>query len=305
MFDTIIVGVDGSDGGRDALALADTLQRAFGSAIIGVTAYPSYDFPRRAEHETVVERDATAYLREEVRRAGVGARTVAIPDGSPARALHDVAEREHADLIVVGSDHGTPIGHVLVGDVTSSTLYGSPVAVAVAPRGLASRDRTLASVGVGYDGFPESMHALELGRRIADAAHAQLEVIAVTPPPVALGPWASQTVRMDDSEYAELEQTMALAQNAAAGSPRATAHVMVGAVAVELARRSGKLDLLVVGSRGYGPMRRLLLGSTSSRLVHTALCPIIVLPRGARTETAPEPAMAGASSWRIRPDQLP
>src|SRR5690349_20055122 len=71
MFDTIVVGVDGADGGRDALALADTLRRAFGSAVVAVTAYPAYQFPRSAVHDTVVERDATAFLRAVVRRAGV------------------------------------------------------------------------------------------------------------------------------------------------------------------------------------------------------------------------------------------
>ena len=47
-----------------------------------------------------------------------------------------------------------------------------------------------------------------------------------------------------------------------------------------LAAASGDLDLLVCGSRGYGPVRRVLLGSVSRRLSHEARCPLIVLPRG-------------------------
>ncbi len=39
------------------------------------------------------------------------------------------------------------------------------------------------------------------------------------------------------------------------------------------------VDLLVAGSRGYGPMTRLLLGSVSSRLVAIAPCPVLVVPR--------------------------
>jgi nucleotide-binding universal stress UspA family protein len=42
-------------------------------------------------------------------------------------------------------------------------------------------------------------------------------------------------------------------------------------------------DLLVVGSRGQGPLRRALFGSVSSVLVREALCPVLVFPRGART----------------------
>ena len=55
--------------------------------------------------------------------------------------------------------------------------------------------------------------------------------------------------------------------------------------------------LLVVGSRGYGPLRRVLLGSVSTELVRSAPCPLIVTPRGMHdtAETAPN-AKVGAAS---------
>jgi nucleotide-binding universal stress UspA family protein len=62
----------------------------------------------------------------------------------------------------------------------------------------------------------------------------------------------------------------------------------------ELVRRSGDLDLLVVGSRSHGPMRRLLLGSTSRRVVRDAKCPVLVLPRGAHAPDAGESATVAA-----------
>ena len=39
------------------------------------------------------------------------------------------------------------------------------------------------------------------------------------------------------------------------------------------------IDLLVMGSRGYGPLRSVLLGSTSSMMIRAARCPVIVVPR--------------------------
>jgi hypothetical protein len=45
---------------------------------------------------------------------------------------------------------------------------------------------------------------------------------------------------------------------------------------------SAPLDLLIVGSRGYGPMGRLIHGSTSQQLAHSACCPLLVLTRAAR-----------------------
>jgi nucleotide-binding universal stress UspA family protein len=54
-----------------------------------------------------------------------------------------------------------------------------------------------------------------------------------------------------------------------------------GDPARELVEASRQADLLVAGSRGYGPVRRLLLGSVSTLLVRQADCPLLVLPRSA------------------------
>jgi nucleotide-binding universal stress UspA family protein len=56
-------------------------------------------------------------------------------------------------------------------------------------------------------------------------------------------------------------------------------HVASGHPGEELAAFSHELDLLTVGSRGYGPLRRMMLGSTSQQLSRTARCPLLVLPR--------------------------
>jgi len=47
-----------------------------------------------------------------------------------------------------------------------------------------------------------------------------------------------------------------------------------------LAAVSEDADLLLLGSRGYGPRRAVLLGGVSGRVVRTAACPVIVVPRG-------------------------
>jgi nucleotide-binding universal stress UspA family protein len=58
--------------------------------------------------------------------------------------------------------------------------------------------------------------------------------------------------------------------------------VLEGAPLDHLAEQSRELDLLVVGSRGYGPLRRVLLGGVSGALLQTAACPVVVVPRRAR-----------------------
>ena len=53
-----------------------------------------------------------------------------------------------------------------------------------------------------------------------------------------------------------------------------------------LAERSADLDLLFIGSRGYGPLRAVLTGGTSGAVTRTAQCPVIVLPRGVEAPLA-------------------
>jgi hypothetical protein len=50
---------------------------------------------------------------------------------------------------------------------------------------------------------------------------------------------------------------------------------------------SSHLDLLVMGSRGYGPRLGALLGSVSRRVTWNARCPVLVVPRGSTSWLAP------------------
>ena len=56
--------------------------------------------------------------------------------------------------------------------------------------------------------------------------------------------------------------------------------VIMGSPERELAQQSEHVDLVMVGSRGYGPHRAVLLGSVSGQLVRDASCPVLVVPRG-------------------------
>ncbi len=61
------------------------------------------------------------------------------PNPSPAHALHDLAEAEHAELIVVGSSHTGRLGRVAPGSTGERLLHGAPCAVAVVPHGYRTR----------------------------------------------------------------------------------------------------------------------------------------------------------------------
>jgi nucleotide-binding universal stress UspA family protein len=185
----------------------------------------------------------------------------------------------------VGSAHHGPIGRVLAGDVGVATLQGAPCPVLVAPRGAAEHGSELRTIGVGFDGSPEARAALDLAHDIARAAGARLRVIDVVEPVKA---WAAYPgYGYDWTEDARARRELAeerLAEVLAELGEIATGEVAFGDPADELAREGEHLDLLVTGSRGYGPIRRLVLGSTSTRLVHKAPCPVLVLTRQVEEE---------------------
>jgi nucleotide-binding universal stress UspA family protein len=285
MFSTIVVGVDAREGGRDALALAGQLGETFGSRLVAVHAYPYDYFVSRgadAGFEAVMHDAAQETLDGELERSGVDAEAIATPDDSPARALHRIAGRTGAELIVVGSAHRGPVGRVLAGDVTAGALQGAPCAVLVAPRGYASDPDELRTIGVGFDGSPESSAALELARVIAEARGGRMRVIDVVVPPQPGSPLAAYNLDWAELSNAKRAEAKARLEPVLAElGDLATGEVAFGNPALELLQEADHLDLLVTGSRGYGPVRRLILGSTSNKLVRHAPCPVLVLPRGA------------------------
>ena len=107
---------------------------------------------------------------------------------SPAHALHDLAEAEHAELVVVGSSHTGRLGRVAPGSTAERLLHGAPCAVAVVPHGYRTRaEQPIRRIGVAYDGSAEATAAVAAGVELARALSAELEVIGVTVPDTYTG----------------------------------------------------------------------------------------------------------------------
>jgi nucleotide-binding universal stress UspA family protein len=132
------------------------------------------------------------------------------------------------------------------------------------------------AIGVGYDGSGESEHALGVARALAEAHHTRLSAFTAVFFPgrmYATPAWPDHTV---------VEEQVAAARDRIAALEGVEPHSAYGDPGEELARYSDSLDLLVIGSRGYGPVGRLVHGSTAQRLARTAHCPLLVLTRAAR-----------------------
>ncbi len=278
MFENVLVGVDGTPNGRDAIALAERLGGPDAALTLAHVQHGALR-PVNASGHGVIEDEREApdeLLARERTAADVDAALVSVASSSPGRGLHDQAEEQGADLLVVGSCKRGRLGRAMLGDDTRASLNGASCAVAVAARGYAEQPATLATVGVGYDGSDESEAAYGAARAIAERYGASLRAMdVVSLPPYAFGgvapPMPTDSLELLLAEAGERLSTLEGVE----------ARAVYGAVGEELAAFSDELDLLVVGSRGYGPWKRLMLGSTANYLVSHARCSLLVLPRGA------------------------
>src|SRR5215208_2897860 len=169
----IIVGVDQSEGSNDAVALASSLAGITGAELMLVNVFPYDTTPSRAvnaEFEAYLRQDSEEIL-ERLRGDVEGAvETKAIPNPSAAHGLHELAERENAALIVVGSTHTGRAGRVLPGSTAERLLHGSPCPVAVAPKGYTRPPGAARGiVGCGFDGSQSAQRALQAAEQIAAA----------------------------------------------------------------------------------------------------------------------------------------
>jgi nucleotide-binding universal stress UspA family protein len=137
-------------------------------------------------------------------------------------------------------------------------------------------------VVVGVDGSPGSLHALARAGREARLRNATLEVVAAWtyPTPVLLVPVApdppqAKTLRKHAREM--IERAVEKVADDVAGV-QVDRRVVEGDTSAVLLDRAKGADLLVVGSRGVGGFRGLLLGSVSQQCVQHATSPVLVVP---------------------------
>ena len=174
MFKNVLVGVDGRPSGRDAIVLAARLLADDGHLTLvhvhgGAPRSSRSSIPAVA---TNAEQEALDLLQRERDATEAQADLLPFCASSPGHGLHVLAEQRQADLIVVGSCSRSGIGRVMLGDDTRASLNGAPCAVAVAVRGYFEHPMPTSTIGVGYDGSPESERALAAARGIAARSRA-------------------------------------------------------------------------------------------------------------------------------------
>jgi nucleotide-binding universal stress UspA family protein len=281
----IVAGADGTDSGLDAVALGARLAGAAGVPLTVVCVTPEQAELAGAEAADDVGRHAAAILesaREVVGDLSAELRTVAAT--SPARGLAELAEEEGAEAVVVGSTRRGAIGRVMTGSTAERLLHGTGCPVAVAPRGYRRHHpEPLRAIGVAFTDTPDGHEAVRVAAELAGRAGLPLTVYSVVGLHVN---WLRPESVLPDASVVPQEVREAARDaldQVVAGLPadvRANGELLFGEVVDELSMAAERgVDLLVCGSRGYGPVRRVLLGTVSSALVRQASVPTLVVPR--------------------------
>ena len=201
----------------------------------------------------------------------------AVLEGSPGRELASFINEEWFDLSIVGSGRRAWLGSTLLGSTRSYLLHNSPSSVLIAHR--APRDSETPRILVATDGSRGSEFGLTALTGLADPERVQIATISVAvgadlPPAVNAAFTGQSRADSNDDVLMERAQRQALraAQKLADAGFGASSGILTGSPSEAILKEieNTNADLVVVGSRGEGPLRRALMGSVSDTVVRHA-----------------------------------
>ena len=259
VFARVVVGVDGTEWGFEALRQTLVLAPAEGSAVHAVTAldtsparragFNSAYWTDELVEEATTTRDAAASILG--RRADSTARVVR---GAALPVLRSARDEGDATLLALGGRRSSRFLGIFMGDTATELLHDATCSVLIA-RPQAGRSWKAASVVVGLDGSDSALAALATTDELATRLGAAVEVVSAT---------GDESARPDDPWVDKVDTW----------DPEHPVTALV--------ERSRKADLIVVGSRGLHGLRA--LGSISERVAHQARCSVLVLHHGTSAE---------------------
>ena len=260
LFARVVVGVDGTEWGFEALHQTLALAPADGSIVYAVTALDTlpamrtgFDAARwtaKLEQKAEEARNEATTLLDG--RAGSTARVVR---GKPVNVLRRARDEADATLLALGGRHGSRLLGIMLGDTVTELLHDGTCSVLVA-RPEPGQTWQPRRVVVGLDGSASALAALATTDEFASRLGAAVEVISAT---------GDGSARLD-ADWGERVDSWDAAHPVAA-----------------LVERSRSADLVVVGSRGLHGLRA--LGSVSEQVSHQAACSVLVVHEAPPVDT--------------------
>ena len=286
---TIVVGFDGSQGSRNALVWAahHAQRRGARLRIITCTELPAMytmsgvpAIPATSSFEDLVRHgldlNGTAIAHAESLDLGITVVGEAMV-GSP---IVDLTEQmEPGDELVVAATSQPGVLTDVLGSVASGVAHRAKGPVIVV-HGTVSSDAPIGTIVVGIDGSPPSAAAMEWAFAEARRCGATVQLVHGWHYPYVDAHAELGRDEMRDALREDATAAMNRVVTSLAESDRAlvvATKVVEGQPAEVVVEASKQADLVVVGSRGRGGFRALLLGSVSRPVLQHSLCPVAVI----------------------------
>lgn len=278
----IVVGVDGTDASRGALLWAARVAQIAKARIRIVHALPLRESANRVTRELraskprLLGRRLLRLSRNEVDRIDPDIAVDTVLTDDPIASFLG-AMSHTADLVVIGGNASSPVRDVVLGrhatrivaDARCPVLVWRPHAVAPAV--------TSQPVVVGVDNSDSAHSAIVGAFWFADTLHAPIMALHVVSPTRQHLPAVDADMAVSEVGSLAWLGTRVTATSERHPSVEVHLHCLEASADHELRRASETARLVVVGSRGLGPLVGSIRGSVGQSLVHSSHCPILVV----------------------------
>ena len=274
----IVVGADGSSGSANAMRWAAHIAASLEAEIVVMSGFVPTDSelpPPRVKTLLAEHQQRLETWSEPARVGTVKVRTV-VERGDPRNGILKVAEREQADLIVVGrAGRSAGPGLLHIGSMAEWLAHHAHMPIAVVGGAVNVETR---SVLVGVDGSAGSKAALDWVADLAKALDLRVIAAAVHQPFVEWTPasdpenWRRDIERQIREEFADNLTTAHVEFDELALRGSNVADVLLQAAQDE------RTDVIVVGARGLGGFSGLRIGGVALKTLHRADRPVVIIP---------------------------
>jgi nucleotide-binding universal stress UspA family protein len=267
--------------------LASALAKTFGATVDVVLVVREElpdGHPGRAEYQQLLIRKGKEWIAQAtsaLSAAGVPANSNVLVGESYSESLIAFAEEKDSDLIVIGGARDGIFGGHVIGSVAGALLHGSPIPVALAPRGYAEDPpATITSVTAAVPTRAGDDNPLPFTLTLASAAALPIRMVSL----VSAADHADADSRRElrQMQIAAAEENLAVAARVLPDAPDIDSLVADGSTleaALKKLNWDGS-DVLVVGSSRVAAPKRVFLGPTAARILAGTDAPVIVVPRG-------------------------
>jgi nucleotide-binding universal stress UspA family protein len=284
MYENILVAFDNSEYSKAALAKSSNWVKKHGGRIILVNAvyFDEEEFsiaPDQREKRFELGRAACFTSKEAVSaQFGIEIESL-VCEGEASDIITEIAREKKADLIAIGTHGRRGLNRLIMGSVTSAVLVNSPVDVIMVRKPDAESSGTYPSILLPFDGSEFSKKALERACQLSMMDGSEVTVLYVIPRyEEMVGFFRTDSIRKSLS--AEAEKIVAEATRIASGHGISVkTEIQEGQTADEIVKTASRLKkhLIVMGTYGWRGINKVIMGSTTERVVMDAPCPVLAV----------------------------